>query len=114
MSTMLEQKPLTVVQRTAKANEEAAFILGLEDVKLVGAVLLERAVGELRRNEAFRQDVREAYQAAAKPKRSRARAATGESAQAQSGIEAAEGRRDAPNQHRRSDRPLLPLRDVRR
>src|SRR5260370_14075859 len=69
MSTTLDQKPLTVAQRTTKATEEAATILGLDDVKLVGAVVLERALGELRRNGGFAQEVREAYQSAAKPKK---------------------------------------------
>jgi hypothetical protein len=68
MSTTLDQKSLTIAQRTTKATEEAAAMLGLDDVKLVGAVVLERALGELRRNGGFAQDVREAYQAA-KPKK---------------------------------------------
>jgi hypothetical protein len=73
MSTTLDQKPLTVAQRSTKATEDAAAILGLDDVKLVGAVVLESALEELRHNRAFSQRVREAYQVAAKPKKTPAK-----------------------------------------
>ncbi len=69
MSTTLDQKPLTVAQRSTRASEEAAAILGFGDVKLAGAVVLESALEELRQNRAFAQRIREAYQMAAKPKK---------------------------------------------
>src|SRR5258708_9485166 len=73
MSSTLDQKPLTVAQRSTRASEEAAAILGFGDVKLAGAVVLESALEELRQNRAFAQRIREAYQLAAKPKKTPAR-----------------------------------------
>ena len=73
MSTMVDQKPLTVAQRTARAADEAASLLGVPDAKVLGAVLAEAALDELRLRGGFMERVRAAYEAAtvkpAKPKR---------------------------------------------
>jgi hypothetical protein len=63
------QKPPTVTQRTAQAAEKATRYLGLENAKLLGAVLAEVASDELRYNRSFADRVRGAYEASApKPK----------------------------------------------
>ncbi len=68
MSTAVNQKTLTVAQRTAQAAEVAARQLDVENAKLLGAVLLEAALDELRTNPGFEACVRSAYEAAL-PKR---------------------------------------------
>jgi hypothetical protein len=70
MSTaMTNQKQLTIPQRATEAAEKAALYLGLENAKLLGAVLAEVACEELRFNRSFAEGVRVAYEASApKPK----------------------------------------------
>ena len=69
MSTATSQKPPTVAQRTSEAGEKAAKYLGVENAKLLGAVLAEVASDELRYNRSFADRVRTAYEASApKPK----------------------------------------------
>lgn len=69
MSTATSQKAPTVAQRTSEAGEKAAKYLGVENAKLLGAVLAEVATSELRFNQSFADRVRAAYEASApKPK----------------------------------------------
>jgi hypothetical protein len=98
MSTTLDQKSLTVAQRTAKATEEAAAILGLDEVKLVGAVVLESALEELRQHRAFAQRVREAYQVAVQPKPKKTPARKPAARPAKSKVELKPLRTDATHQ----------------
>jgi hypothetical protein len=73
MSKPLSHKPLTVAQRAAQAAAQAATYLGTKDAKLLGAILAESALAELRRNADFAARVSAAYEAAApKPKPPRA------------------------------------------
>ncbi len=77
MSTITDQKPPTVAQRTAQAAEKSARYLDLPDAKLLGAVLAEVAADELRHNRTFADRVQAAYQAAApKPKQPRPKTTT--------------------------------------
>src|SRR5690349_21271871 len=63
------QKPPTIAQRTTEAAEKSARYLGLDNVKLLGAVLAEVASNELRLSHSFADRVRAAYEASApKPK----------------------------------------------
>jgi hypothetical protein len=63
------QKPPTIAQRTAEAAEKSARYLGVENTKLLAAVLAEVASDELRYNRSFADRVRVAYEASApKPK----------------------------------------------
>jgi len=63
------QKPPTVAQRATEAAEKSARYLGVENPKLLGAVLAEAAFNELRYNRSFADRVRAAYAASApKPK----------------------------------------------
>jgi hypothetical protein len=69
MSTTTNQRPPTVAQRAAHAAEQAAVYLGLDNAKVLTAVLAEAAAQELRYNRGFADRVRAAYEAAApKPK----------------------------------------------
>lgn len=81
MSKPLTKKPLTVAQRTGQAAEQAATYLGVFDAKLLGAVLAESALAELRRSADFAALVSAAYEAAApKPKPPKPPRQTGASA----------------------------------
>src|SRR5690242_5432691 len=62
MSNGVEQKRLTVAQRTSEAARLTAEFLGLEDVKRVAAALAEAAAEGVRRNPSFTAHVRSLYE----------------------------------------------------
>jgi hypothetical protein len=69
MSTATSSKPVTQSQRIASAAEQIGTALGLDNHKLLGAILAEAAAQEARRNAAFAEHIREMYLAEAKPTR---------------------------------------------
>ncbi len=71
MSTAVKSKPLTVAQRAAAAAQQAAEMLGADDVKRVGAALAEAALEGMRRNPSFLAHVRQLYESMA-PRRTAA------------------------------------------
>jgi hypothetical protein len=79
MSSTIKSKPLTIAQRSAAAAQQAAEILGADDLKRVGVALAEAALEGMRRNPSFAAHVRQLYESMAprraitEPKRSKSR-----------------------------------------
>jgi PHD/YefM family antitoxin component YafN of YafNO toxin-antitoxin module len=61
MSTAVESKPLTLAQRSAAAAQQAAALVGADDVKRMGVALAEAALEGMRRNPSFAAHVRQLY-----------------------------------------------------
>jgi hypothetical protein len=79
MSTAVRSKSPTPAQRGAVAAQQAAEMLGAEDVKRMGAALAEAALEGMRRNSSFAAHVRQLYESMAprraitEPKRTKSR-----------------------------------------
>jgi len=69
MSTTTSSMPATQSQRIAAVAEEIGATLGLDNHKLLGAILAEAAAEEARRNATFAEHIRAMYQAETKPTR---------------------------------------------
>ena len=69
MSTVIDRKPLTVAQRTTEAVRKAADVMGVDDVKRVGAALVEAALERMGQDSTFSAHVRNLYDAMASPKK---------------------------------------------
>lgn len=69
MSTVIDPKPLTVAQRTTEAVRKAADMMAVDDVKRMGAALVEAALEQMHQDAAFSVRVRNLYDAMAAPKK---------------------------------------------
>lgn len=65
MSTAVESKPLTLSQRNVAAAQQAAEMLGVDDLKRVGVALAEAALEGMRRNPSFAAHVQRLYESMA-------------------------------------------------